>query len=211
MEALADHFQTVHSKKCILVWSLLFMFKKFLLFLSLPPAFLLLSFTFQQQTVFSSASGSVKFVSQAPLETIKAESKKLSGVLDVDKRTYAFTVLITSFEGFNSPLQKEHFNENYMESEKIPSASFKGKIIEEIDLKTPGTYMIRAKGMMKIHGIEKEMIVKAKVSVRSAQIGIESQFNVALKDFNIHIPNIINQKIASEIQVDVKMDMSPKK
>jgi hypothetical protein len=172
---------------------------------------LLAGFTLQDGDVFVSNTGVVRFSSQAPLETIKAESKKLSGVLDVAKRTYAFTVLITSFEGFNSPLQREHFNENYMESDKIPSATFKGKIIEEIDLKTPGSYAVRAKGMMKIHGVEKEMIVKAKVNVKAGLISVESAFNVPLKDFNINVPNIVNQKIAPEIKVEVKMDMTPKK
>jgi polyisoprenoid-binding protein YceI len=165
----------------------------------------------QEGDVYYSNAGTVRFASQAPLETIKAESKKLSGVLDVAKRTYAFTVLIQTFEGFNSPLQKEHFNENYMESDKIPSASFKGKIIEEVDLKTPGTYTVRAKGMMKIHGVEKEMIVKAKLNVKAGSITVDSGFSVPLRDFNINVPNIVNQKIASEILVDVKMDMIPKK
>jgi hypothetical protein len=174
-------------------------------------AFFLCGFILQEGDVYVSNTGVVRFASQAPLETIKAESKKLSGVLDVAKRTYAFTVLITSFEGFNSPLQKEHFNENYMESDKIPSAAFKGKIIEEVDLKTPGTYDVRAKGMMKIHGVEKEMIVKVKLTVKAGQINVVSNFPVSLKDFNINVPNIVNQKIAPEIKVEVKMDMTPKK
>jgi hypothetical protein len=52
-----------------------------------------------------------------------------------------------SFQGFNSPLQKEHFNENYVESDKFPEASFKGKIIEDQDLTVDGTYELRAKGI----------------------------------------------------------------
>ena len=191
------YLSPVMSKYCSIV------FVSLLIFLS--------SFTVQEGDVYYSNAGTVRFASQAPLETIKAESKKLSGVLDVAKRTYAFTVLIQTFEGFNSPLQKEHFNENYMESDKIPSASFKGKIIEEVDLKTPGTYTVRAKGMMKIHGVEKEMIVKAKLNVKAGSITVDSGFSVPLRDFNINVPNIVNQKIASEILVDVKMDMIPKK
>jgi polyisoprenoid-binding protein YceI len=188
------------------------MMKKYLRPFSFSALLLILAaFTVQEGDLFISNNGTVRFSSQAPLETIRAESKKLSGVLDVARRTYAFTVLINSFEGFNSPLQKEHFNENYMESDKIPSATFKGKIIEEVDLKTPGTYDVRAKGMMKIHGVEKEMIVKAKLVVKSGLINVTSNFSVMLKDFNINVPNIVNQKIASEIKVEVKMDMTPKK
>ena len=179
--------------------------------LFLASIFIFSSFLVQEGGIFISNTGEVKFVSQAPLETIKATSRKLSGVVDVDKRTYAFSISISSFDGFNSPLQKEHFNENYMESIKIPSATFKGKIIEEVDLHTAGTYNVRAKGNMKIHGVEKEMIIKSTIAVKAGQITVTSNFKVALKDFDINVPNIINQKIAPEIAVDVKMDLSPKK
>jgi len=187
------------------------MYKRSASILFLFSFFVFSSFLVQEGGIFISNTGEVKFVSQAPLETIKATSKKLSGVLDADKRTYAFSIAINSFDGFNSPLQKEHFNENYMESTKLPTATFKGKIIEEVDLHTAGTYTVRAKGMMKIHGVEKEMIIKSTITVKAGQITVASAFNVALKDFNINIPNIINQKIAPEIVVDVKMDLSPKK
>ena len=165
----------------------------------------------QDGGVFVANNGTVKFTSKAPLETISAQSKKLSGALDAGKRTFAFSIPIKSFEGFNSPLQKEHFNENYMESEKIPSASFKGKIIEEVDLSVAGAYTVRAKGMMKIHDVEKEMIIKSRINVKSGQISVETSFNVPLKDYNINVPTIVNQKIAPEILVEVKMDMTPKK
>ena len=180
---------------------------KFFSFCFLIPAFAFLP----GKGIFTSQKGTVKFISKAPLETIKAESKQLSGALDAEKRTFAFTIQISSFDGFNSPLQKEHFNENYLESDKIPKAVFKGKIIEEVDLDTPGTYNIRAKGIMSIHGADKEMIIKSKVTTITGQMNIESSFTITLKDFNINIPKLVNQKIAEDILVDVKMDMIPKK
>ncbi len=186
------------------------MMKKAVLILLIPVSFFAFSFL-QTGNVFTCNSGLVKFVSKAPLETIKAESKKLSGALDVEKKTFAFTIPVSSFEGFNSPLQKEHFNENYMESEKLPKAVFKGKIIEDVDLKKQGVYNVRAKGTMTIHGVEKEMILKSKIAVGAVQVNVESSFTIPLKEFNIKIPNIVNQKIAQEILVDVKMDMNPKK
>ncbi|MGZ4033275.1 MAG: YceI family protein [Bacteroidia bacterium] len=162
-------------------------------------------------SVFVSTSGIVKFVSKAPAETIKAESKKLSGILDADKRTFAVSIPVNSFEGFNGPLQKEHFSEDYLESDKIPKAVFKGKIIEEVNLALPGTYTVRAKGTMNIHGVDKEMIIKSKIISGAGQITVESLFTITLKDFKINIPKIVNQKIAEEIAIDVKMDMGLKK
>ena len=180
--------------------------------LFLLACFVLSAFAFIPGTgVFIASNGSVTFISKAPLETIKAESKKLGGALDVEKRTFAFVLPVSSFEGFNSPLQKEHFNENYLETDKIPKAIFKGKIIEEVDLANPGAYTIRAKGTMSIHGVDKEMIIKSKVTTTSNQMAVESSFTIALKDFNINIPKLVNQKIAEDIFVDVKMDLSPKK
>lgn len=161
--------------------------------------------------VFISNTGMVTFTSKAPLETIKAESKKLSGAISTGKRTFAFTIPVSSFEGFNSPLQKEHFNESYMESDKIPKAVFKGKIIEEVNIEVPGTYSVRAKGMMNIHGVEKEMIIKSKIISTASQINVESAFTIQLKDFHIKVPQIVKQKIAEDILIDVRMELHPKK
>ncbi len=41
---------------------------------------------------------------------------------------------------------QEHFNSDYMESDKFPKASFKGKIQEQIDVTKDGTYPITVDG-----------------------------------------------------------------
>ncbi len=169
-----------------------------------------LSFAPPETTIYSAKNGVVKFTSNAPLEAIKAESNKLTGAIDLSKRTFAFKLPNTTFDGFNSALQKDHFNENYMECHKYPTSEFKGKIIEENDFTVPGTYNVRVKGLLKIHGVEKERILKAKVVVKSGQIYIESKFEVMLIEHQIKIPKIITQKIAEQIDVDIKITMVPK-
>jgi hypothetical protein len=169
-----------------------------------------LAFSPPDDTIFSAKNGVVKFASNAPLEAIKAESNKLSGAMNLAKRTFAFKIPNTTFDGFNSSLQKEHFNENYMESNKYPVSEFKGKIIEETDLNVPGTYNVRVKGMLNVHGVEKERILKAKVTVKEGQINIESVFPVLLVDHQIKIPKIVTQKIAESIDVDIKITLVPK-
>ena len=84
-------------------------------------------------SIFRCDNGKVSFKSDAPLEVIKAKSAKLRGAIDPANQSFAWTVEIKTFEGFNNPLQREHFNENYMESKRYPKASFVGKIIEKID------------------------------------------------------------------------------
>ncbi|MFL5754617.1 MAG: YceI family protein [Bacteroidia bacterium] len=173
-------------------------------------ALILLLTSVSQAQNFTSNNGKIKFTSEAPLELIKAESSKLVSVISASDRRFAFSVIIETFEGFNSPLQKEHFRENYMETNKFKTSTFKGKIIEEVDLSKPGTYNVRAKGMFSIHGVEKEKIIKAKVTVKDGSMEIESDFAVPLEEFNIKVPKVVNQKIASVIAVNVKATLSQK-
>ncbi|MEO6669470.1 MAG: YceI family protein [Ferruginibacter sp.] len=158
--------------------------------------------------VYGTKTGYIGFHSDAPLELITASSKQMKGILDTEKKTFAFLVNISSFSGFNNPLQKEHFNENYLETEQFPNASFSGKIIEDIDFSQDGNYTIRAKGNMLIHGVTQERIIKSDLVVKKGTISIHSAFTILLADYNIAIPKIVHEKLASEIKVEVKADLT---
>ena len=160
--------------------------------------------------VYLGKDGSTKFTSEAPLELIKAQSGKTNGVVDFGTKNVAFSVEVKTFNGFNSELQKEHFLENYMESEKYPKATFKGKLIDDVDLSKPGTYSVRSKGTFNIHGVEKEKIIKVKLVVKEGQVEAETEFEVPLGDHDIKVPKIVNQKIASVIMVQYKGVLKPK-
>jgi polyisoprenoid-binding protein YceI len=158
--------------------------------------------------IFKGNNGVVSFRSQAALEVIDAKSSQLKGVVDIAKNEFAFAVDFKSFDGFNSPLQKEHFHENYMETNRYPVATFKGKIIEKIDWTKDGKYEIRAKGLLVLHGIKKERIIKNEVEIKNKRLIINSLFTISLSEHNIAIPKIVNQKIAEEIKVDIKVELS---
>jgi len=160
--------------------------------------------------IFICNDGVTKFTSEAPLELIKAKSDKTSGAIDCGSKNVAFSVEIDSFEGFNSALQKEHFRENYMETDKYRSATFKGKIIEDIDFTKNGTITVRAKGNFNIHGTEKEKLLKVQITIKNKEIMVDCKFEVPLEDHNIKIPKVVNQKIASVIMVEVKSSLKPK-
>jgi hypothetical protein len=159
--------------------------------------------------IYVCKNGQVSFLSDAPLEMIKASSKSLSGAININDRSFSFLIPTKTFEGFNSSLQRTHFNEDYMESEIYPNTTFKGKIIEEVDLSIPGNYQIRAKGKMNIHGIENDRIVKCNLVVAENKISVKANFTVFLEDHNISIPSIVNQKIAEEIKLDVSLILLP--
>lgn len=156
------------------------------------------------QKKFSTDNGQVDFLSKADLELIRASSKKLQGVIDPTNNQFAFSVPVQSFIGFNSELQREHFNEKYLESERYPRMSFTGKIIENVDYFIDGTYEVRAKGELEIHGQKQTRIIKSKIVIEEGILNVETTFKVPLADHNISVPRIVNQKIATEIDVTVK-------
>ncbi len=153
--------------------------------------------------IFKSTLSSVHFTSDAPLELIEAQSEKLLGIINSENNTFAFKIEMKSFEGFNSALQRTHFNENYLQTLEFPYATFSGKIIEKLDYNKNGEYKIRAKGQLVIHGVSQERIIKSNVQIKDQQIFIQSDFSILLKEHNISIPKIVYQKIAEEIQVKV--------
>jgi polyisoprenoid-binding protein YceI len=168
-------------------------------------------FSFLLNDLFYYAEGAaVTFRSVAKLELIQAKSNALKGVINTEKRSFAFTIPMASFEGFNSPLQKQHFNENYLESNSYKTATFTGRIIEKPDLTKDGVYPIRAKGKLSIHGVTKERIIKSQITVKDGVFKVEASFSVLLSEYNIAIPKVVQQKIAEEIQILINADFEQK-
>lgn len=156
---------------------------------------------------YALTTGAIDFTSNASLEVIKASSSQVQGLIDPSNNQFAFKIPVTSFKGFNSELQREHFNDKYLESERYPNANFSGKIIEQINFDQDGTYEVRAKGDLDIHGVKQNRIIKSTLVIRGGTVTIESHFRVPLSDHNITIPSIVSQKIATEIAVDFNASM----
>jgi hypothetical protein len=170
---------------------------------------MLLICSFQEKgNVYTCRNGQASFLSDAPLEIIRASSRSLTGAINISDRSFSFLIPTKTFEGFNSSLQKTHFNEDYMETDTYPNSTFKGKIIEEVDLSVPGSYKIRAKGKMYIHGIENDRIVRCDLIVSEKKIDVSANFTVFLADHDISIPSILNQKIAEEIKVEISFTLT---
>jgi len=156
---------------------------------------------------YSVVSSKLSFISEANLETIKANSVTMNGIIDPITRSLAFKVSNTSLSGFNTELQKDHFNENYLESDLFPYCTFSGKIIDEVDFKVDGSFQVRVKGVLTIRGIGKERIIKGFIYVKGDEIFISTDFWVPLSDYNIRIPRLVQQKIAPDIHVFVEAKM----
>jgi hypothetical protein len=142
----------------------------------------------------------VSFFSTAPLENITAINKSTRPILNTSTNDVMVKISIQGFT-FAKPLMQEHFNENYMEIEKYPDATFKGKIVEKIDWTKDGTHNVTIMGKLMIHGVEKERTLNATMVIKGGEITVDSKFNVALKDHNITVPELVFQKIAETVEV----------
>ncbi|MBX2873027.1 MAG: YceI family protein [Saprospiraceae bacterium] len=170
-------------------------------------ATLFITINLNAQIHFGTEEGKIQFKSDAPLELIQAVSNEMKGIIDTDQKAFAFSVEMKSFQGFNSPLQRVHFNENYLETNKYPKATFSGKIIETIDWNTDGTYEVRSKGKLLVHGLEQERIIRATLKIADGMIQLRSVFTVLLDEHQISIPKIMFQKISEEIEVIIEADL----
>ena len=173
--------------------------------------FLLVSFGFCQD-LYKATSGEISFFSETPVEDIYADNKKIKGVMSIKSNSLAFVVPIIQFR-FKKPLMEEHFNENYMETDKgveYKTAIFKGKIIGDIDYTKDGEYNAIAKGTLKIHAVAQEREITGKVIVKDGKVILESEFDVKLKDHKIKIPKIVIKNIAETVKVNVNIIFEPK-
>ena len=179
--------------------------KKYLLFIVL---IMFASATFCQKYI--SKTGHIWFYSHTPMEDIEAHNRQSVSLLDINSGELDFNLLIKSFE-FKRKLMQEHFNENYMESDKIPKATFKGKItnLDKISFTKEGEYKAEITGIITIHGVSKPLTTTGSIVVKEGIISAKANFQLIPKDYDIQIPSIVENKIAKAMEVTVELTYSP--
>ncbi len=155
-------------------------------------------------------SGKASFFSSAPMEDIEAHSEQAVSVIDVKSGDIVASLLMRSFN-FRKALMQEHFNEKYVESQKYPKATFKGNItnIGGLDVKKDGTYILEVAGDITLHGVTRQVNVKAEAVVSNGAIQAKAVFPLKVKDFKIKIPKLVIQNIAEEVEVTVSFNYTP--
>ncbi len=153
-------------------------------------------------------NGNISFYSKTPIENIDAHNKQVNAALNSKTGEFVFKVLIKSFE-FEKALMQEHFNENYMESDKFPNSTFDGQMfnVENINFSKNGTHEIKVKGMLSIHGISQEVEEKGTIIIRNGEVRAKAMFSVLLKDYDIKVPKAVTKNIAERIDIDVDVLM----
>lgn len=151
-------------------------------------------------------TGFISFISATPLIDIEGTNNSVTGFLDIKTGEIVFAVFIKDFR-FKLALAEEHFNENYMFSEKYPQSKFKGKIlnINDLDLTKDGTYFVNVEGNLTIKDRTNPVTVKGSLVVKDGKIDARSEFSVLLKDYNIEVPKIVEDKVAKVIPIKVRM------
>ena len=172
----------------------------------------ILCFIFCFSDLFSQSiyrgKGKVSFISEAPLELIQGDTDQLNGIVDISNRNFAFKVSMNSFTGFNSALQREHFNEHYLETQKYPDATFLGTMLIKDDCTNGCITEAVCKGKFSIHGVTQIVTIPVILNLEEGTIKIIGEFKIKLSEYNIKIPKIVQAKIASEVLVKINVMMS---
>ncbi|MCU0392770.1 MAG: YceI family protein [Thermoflexibacter sp.] len=177
--------------------------KKILLILNLLIINVLIS---NAQDRYILENSYIRFFSDGIVEDIEATNKETKGIIDFSKNEFLFKIPIKSFK-FASSLMQEHFNENYLESDKFPEGSFKGKIVGAYDLSKNGSYNVNAVGDLTIHGVTQTRTIPSVIHVKDGKISLESKFLIKVAEHKIKIPSVVIRNIAEEVEVTLKSDL----
>ncbi len=154
------------------------------------------------QGLYACKNANISLFSSAPLEDIAANTQSGTSVFNAATGDLVFSVNITSFK-FKKSLMQEHFNSDYLESDKYPKATFKGKIQEHIDVTKNGNYPVTAVGELDIHGVKQNRSIPGMLTVNNGTITMTSEFMVKCVDHHIDIPRIVFHNIAETIKMNV--------
>lgn len=162
------------------------------------------------QGKFLTNEGSVSFYSHTPLEDITASNNKVASVIATASGAVAVIMKMTDFQ-FEKKRMQEHFNENYVESEKYPKATFNGSIKENaaVDYTTPGTYKVQVEGDITIHGTTNPVSAEGTVEVTASGIIARTKFLLNPEDYDIKIPNVVRKNIAENMEITVELRCDP--
>ena len=175
--------------------------KKSILFIALVAA---TGSMFAQKKTTTSAS--INFDATTSLDKLaKAENKTVIAAVDTKKGTLAFEAIVKNF-AFGNPTMQDHFNApTWLDSEKFPTATFKGNIVNfsAINFSKDGTYDAEVAGDLTLHGITKPVTTKGKIVVNGKSVSANADFNIKLEDFGVNGPAIGAGKVAKEPKISV--------
>ena len=158
--------------------------------------------------IYLAKTAEISFFSETPLENVEAKCTAAKPMLNTNTGDVLVKVPIRSFV-FPKPLMQEHFNENYMESDKYTHAIFKGKINEKIDYTKDGSHNVTVTGTLDMHGVVKDRTIEGTLVIKGSEITVTSKFVVHIADHHITVPSAVTQNIAEDIEVKLNATLEP--
>ena len=143
-------------------------------------------------------------------EPVEAKNNSTSAVLNTETGDIAALLFVKAFN-FRVALMQEHFNENYMDSNKFPKATFKGKVegFNLSEISDSKEYTI--KGTLTVRGVKKDVETIGKFTKQGNKLILVATFGVKPIDFGIKIPKIVRKKIAGTINISLNYELVQKK
>jgi len=168
---------------------------------------ILISVVAFSQGMYYTKTGKVSFYSKAPLEDIEAKNRTATSVLNITTGQVEVSIPMKGFE-FEKALMQEHFNENYVESDKFPKASFKGIIndLSKTDLSVNGKYTATIDGKLTLHGETRYITTPVTFTNENGSIRAVAEFTVALEDYKISVPSIVKDKIGKDVKILIEFN-----
>lgn len=162
------------------------------------------------QSKYYTKTGKISFFSTTPVEDISAINKSVVCLLDSKTGELQFAVLQKGFE-FKKALMQEHFNSDYVESDKYPKSEFKGTIINNstVNYTTNGTYPVNVKGKLTLHGVTKDIETAGTIFIKDGKASVNSIFNLLIPDYNISVPKMYRDNISKTIKITVDCSLEP--
>lgn len=170
----------------------------------------LLNITKAGQDLYTCKNAHITLFSKALIEDIKATTSAGVSVYNATTGELDLSIPISTFQ-FEKAFMQQHFNSDYMESDKYPKAVFKGKIQEHMDVAKDGTYPVNVAGDLTIHGVTQKRTIQGSVTIKNGIISMASEFMVKCADHSIDIPQILFYHIAESIKITVSATYNPYK
>jgi hypothetical protein len=158
--------------------------------------------------IYIAKSCEISFSAPTPIEDIAGINRVSKPLLNTATGDLQMKIPMTAFI-FEKPLMQEHFNENYVESEKFPYAFFKGKLNEKIDFSKDGEYKVTVTGKLTIHGVEKDRTIEGTIVVKGGEIVMNSTFKIIFAEHNIVIPALYSGVIPPDAVIKYIAQLEP--
>lgn len=154
------------------------------------------------QYKFAPEMGKVGFKTKGwpNLVTIKGEGKGVTGALQETEGKVSGE-LVFNLDSLKTgiELRDSHMKDNYLETKKHPTAKL---VLTNVEFPKDLDGDMKFKGMMTLHGVEKEVEGKAELDNDGGQIKMTAEIPVKLSDFKIAIPAYKGITVAEKVKIN---------